>query len=199
VIVFGRSDIGGTSSPNCPNRATGYRQPALSAQVRIRAARPDDVQLIFGWIVELAEYERSPEQVRGTPELLEEALFGAEPSAEAVIAETRDGDAGWEPTGFALFHLTFSTWECRPGIWLEDLYVPPAGRRAGVGGALISRLAEITMTRGYTRLQWAALDWNQLALDFYVRIGASRLDEWKIHRLDGDALARVAAGAGPGD
>jgi GNAT superfamily N-acetyltransferase len=167
----------------------------LSAQVRIRDARPDDVRLIFGWIVELAEYERAPEQVRGTPELLEHALFGAEPSAEAVIAETRDGDGGWEPAGFALFHLTFSTWECRPGIWLEDLYVPPTGRRAGVGGALISHLAAITVKRGYTRLQWAALDWNQLALGFYDKIGAARLDEWKIHRLDGDALARVAAGA----
>jgi GNAT superfamily N-acetyltransferase len=165
----------------------------VNAHVRIRDARPADAQLIFGWIVELAEYERSPEQVRGTPELLEEALFGATPSAEAVIAETRDGDAGWEPAGFALFHLTFSTWECRPGIWLEDLYVPPAGRRAGVGGALIAHLARITVQRGYTRLQWAALDWNQLALDFYDKIGATRLHEWKIHRLDGDALARVAA------
>jgi GNAT superfamily N-acetyltransferase len=166
----------------------------LSALLRIRDARPDDAQLIFGWIVELAEYERAPEQVRGTPELLREALFGAKPTAEAVIAETREGDAGWEPAGFALFHLTFSTWESRPGIWLEDLYVPPAKRRAGVGGALISHLAKITVKRGYTRLQWAALDWNQLALDFYDKIGATRLHEWKIHRLDGDALARVAAG-----
>jgi GNAT superfamily N-acetyltransferase len=171
----------------------------LSAQVRIRDARPDDVGLIFGWIVELAEYERSPEQVRGTPALLADALFGAEPSAEAVIAETREGDADWAPAGFALFHLTFSTWECRPGIWLEDLYVPPVQRRAGVGGALISHLAGITLKRGYTRLQWAALDWNELALDFYDKIGATRLHEWRIHRLDGDALARVAAGAGSGD
>jgi GNAT superfamily N-acetyltransferase len=167
----------------------------LSDQVRIRDARPDDAPLIFGWIVELAEYERAPEQVRGTPELLEDALFGTEPSAEAVIAETRDGAVGWAPAGFALFHLTFSTWECRPGIWLEDLYVPPAQRRTGVGGALISHLAEITMKRGYTRLQWAALDWNELALGFYDKIGASRLHEWKIHRLDGDALARAAAGS----
>lgn len=166
----------------------------MSAQVRIRDARPDDARLIFGWIVELAEYERAPEQVRGTPELLQQALFGPEPTAEALIAETHDGDAGWEPAGFALFHLTFSTWECRPGIWLEDLYVPPAGRRAGVGGALITHLAQVTLERGYTRLQWAALDWNQLALDFYDKIGAARLDEWKMHRLDGDALARVAAG-----
>jgi GNAT superfamily N-acetyltransferase len=171
----------------------------LSAQVRIRDARPDDVELIFGWIVELAEYERAPEQVRGTPDLLEAALFGAEPSAEAVIAEVRDAETGWEAAGFALFHLTFSTWECRPGIWLEDLYVPPAQRRAGIGGALIAHLARTTVQRGYTRLQWAALDWNRLALDFYDKIGATRLDEWKIHRVDGDALARIAAGAASGD
>ena len=161
--------------------------------LNIRPATPDDIPEILAFIRELAEYERAPEQVRGTPELLEEALFGAEPTAEALIAETREDDADWVPAGFALFHLTFSTWECRPGIWLEDLYVPPAGRRAGVGGALISHLAEITLERGYTRLEWAALDWNRLALDFYDKIGATRLHEWKIHRLDGDALARVAA------
>ncbi|MBV9606187.1 MAG: GNAT family N-acetyltransferase [Solirubrobacterales bacterium] len=166
----------------------------MSVEVRIRDARREDVALIFGWIVELAEYERAREQVRGTAELLEDGLFGAQPTAEALIADAREGDAGWQPAGFALFHLTFSTWECRPGIWLEDLYVPPAQRRGGVGGALISHLASITVARGYTRLQWAALDWNTPALDFYVKIGADRLEEWKLHRLDGESLARVAAG-----
>ena len=174
-------------------RFTGYCQAALSVQVSIRDARPEDVGLIFGWIVELAEYERAPDLVRGSPDLLEEALFGERPSAEALIAETRADAESWEAAGFAVFHGTFSTWECRPGIWLEDLYVPPAQRRAGVGAALIARLAQITVERGYTRLQWAALDWNVLALDFYDKIGAARLHEWKIHRLDGDALARVAA------
>jgi GNAT superfamily N-acetyltransferase len=180
----------------------------LSVVVRIRDARSEDVGLIYGWIVELAEYERAPDQVRGTPELLHDALFGPRPSAEALIAETRSGEAArgedheagpgrggepdWEPAGFALFHLTFSTWECRPGIWLEDLYVPPARRRGGIGEALISHLAGITVSRGYTRLQWAALDWNTPALDFYVKIGAERLEEWKLHRLDGAALANVA-------
>jgi GNAT superfamily N-acetyltransferase len=164
----------------------------LSVEVRIRDARREDVGLIYGWIVELAEYEHARDQVRGTPELLEDALFGPHPSAEALIAEAK-GDAGqWEAAGFAVFHGTFSTWECRPGIWLEDLYVPPAGRRAGVGHALLAHLASLTLERGYTRLQWAALDWNQLALDFYDKLGATRLHEWKIHRLDGDALTRVA-------
>ncbi len=163
-------------------------------ELRIRDARRDDVGLIYGWIVELAEYERGRDQVRGTPELLEDALFGPRPSAEALIAEARADEALWQPAGFALFHSTFSTWECRPGIWLEDLYIPPAGRRAGVGSALLSHLAAVTVARGYTRLEWAALDWNTPALDFYDKIGATRLEEWKIHRLDGGALARVAGG-----
>ena len=166
-------------------------------ELRIRDARREDVGLIYGWIVELAEYERARDQVRGTPDMLEESLFGARPSAEALIAEARADGAVWQPAGFAVFYPTFSTWECGPGIWLEDLYIPPAGRRAGVGGALLAHLAGIAVARGYTRLEWAALDWNVPALDFYDKIGAARLDEWTLHRLDGEALARVAGGAGP--
>jgi len=168
---------------------------ALSVEVRIRDARRDDVALIFGWIVELAEYERAPEQVTGTPALLEEALFGRAPSAEAVIGETRQESADWRPAGFALFHSTFSTWESRPGIWLEDLYVPPVHRRSGVGAALLTHLAKITVERGYARLEWAALDWNEPALNFYDKIGARRLDEWVLHRLDGAALTHIAGKA----
>jgi GNAT superfamily N-acetyltransferase len=181
----------------------------LSVEVQIRDARREDVALIFGWVVELAEYERAPEQVTGTPALLEEALFGPAPSAEAVIAETREepeewhaGESQpeeWQPAGFALFHSTFSTWEARPGIWLEDLYVPPVHRRAGVGAALLAHLAEITVERGCTRLEWAALDWNELALGFYDKLGARRLDDWILHRLDGASLARVAGGRGSAD
>lgn len=156
---------------------------------------------MFGWIVELAEYERAPEQVHGSRELLEEALFGSAPSAEAVIAESR-ADAGgdeaaarWEPSGFALFYRTFSTWESRPGIWLEDLYVPPAHRRSGIGAALLTHVAELTVARGYTRLEWSALNWNDPALNFYAKLGADRLDDWIVHRLDGASLARVAGEA----
>jgi len=164
--------------------------PTRPAALEIRPARPQDVELVFSLIVELARYERAPDQVNGTPDLLREALFGEHPSAEAVIAEL-DG----EPVGFALFHGTFSTWECRPGLWLEDLYVPPRHRRAGVGGALLARVAAIAVERGCTRLQWAALEWNAPALDFYAKLGARRLDEWVLHRLDGEALRQVAAGA----
>jgi GNAT superfamily N-acetyltransferase len=160
----------------------------LSAGLHIRAAAPADVESIFALILQLAEYERAREQVTGSAELLESALFGSPPHAEAVIAEL-DG----ETAGFALFYPTFSTWECRPGIWLEDLYVPPEHRRGGVGGALLSHLAQVAVQRGCARLEWAALDWNALALDFYQRLGATRLDEWQLHRLEGETLALVAA------
>jgi GNAT superfamily N-acetyltransferase len=157
--------------------------------IQIRAATPADVDLIHSLIVELAEYERAPESVTGTPELLAKGLFGEHPAAEALIAE-RGGIA----IGFALFHGTFSTWECRPGIWLEDLYVSPQHRRGGVGGILLSHIAQLAVQRGCARLEWNALDWNEPALDFYQRVGATRLSSWELHRLDGEALRRVAAG-----
>jgi GNAT superfamily N-acetyltransferase len=157
--------------------------PAL----HIRPAEPCDAELIFALIRQLAEYERAPDQVRGSPELLAEALFGEHPAAEALIAE-REGQA----VGFALFHGTFSTWECRAGIWLEDLFVPPEHRRGGVGGALLAAVAAIALERGGTRLEWAALDWNEPALDFYEKLSARRLDEWVMHRLDGPQLEAVA-------
>jgi GNAT superfamily N-acetyltransferase len=164
----------------------------LSGEVEVRAAAPSDVEQIYSFIVELAQYERAPEQVEGTPELLAEALFGANPSAEALIAEIEG-----ETVGFAVFHGTFSTWQCRPGIWLEDLYVPPEHRRTGVGGVLLSHLARLTVERGCTRLEWNALDWNTPALNFYARLGAERLSDWELHRLDGAALLRVADGRPP--
>jgi GNAT superfamily N-acetyltransferase len=157
--------------------------------VAIRPARPADVELIYALIVELATYERAPDQVVGTPEMLAHALFGPRASAEALIAEL----AG-RPVAFALFHGTFSTWECRPGIWLEDLYVPPEHRRHGIGRALLAELARITIERGCARLEWTALEWNTPALDFYARLGARRLSDWDNHRLDGEALRRVADG-----
>jgi GNAT superfamily N-acetyltransferase len=160
---------------------------AVHDQVMIRPAQPADVEVIYRLIVELATYERAPEQVVGTPQMLERELFGARPSAEALIAEL-DGEA----LGFALFHGTFSTWECRAGIWLEDLYVPPEHRRLGVGGRLLAELARITIERGCARLEWTALDWNTPALDFYAKVGAQRMRDWQNHRLTGEALARVA-------
>jgi GNAT superfamily N-acetyltransferase len=159
-------------------------------RVELRPAREEDVDLIHALIVALAEYEREPDAVVGTPAMLRRWLFGKKPAAEAVIAEV-DGS----PAGFAIFHGTFSTWECTPGIWLEDLFVLPDFRRFGVGGRLLSHLAKITIDRGYTRLGWAALDWNEMALGFYRKLGADVLDEWKMHRLSGETLRAVAASA----
>jgi GNAT superfamily N-acetyltransferase len=164
--------------------------PAPGA-IQIRPATADDVELIHSFIVELAVYEGAPEQVAGTPELLADALFGTRPSAEAVIAELDS-----EAAGLAVFHGTFSTWEGRPGIWLEDLFVPDRYRRAGVGGALLAHLSRLTLERGATRLEWNALDWNSPALDFYSKLGAQRLSSWELHRLDGEELGRVAAASG---
>jgi GNAT superfamily N-acetyltransferase len=158
-------------------------------EVRVRAATPDDVEQIHAFIVELAVYEREPDGVTGTPQMLADALFGPRPSAEALIAEL-DGAA----VGFAVFHGTFSTWECLPGIWLEDLFIPERHRRAGAGRALLASLAALALERGCPRLEWVALDWNELALGFYERVGAERLSDWELHRLTGDALRRVAAG-----
>jgi GNAT superfamily N-acetyltransferase len=160
------------------------------ATVTIRPAQESDVELVYSLIVALAEYEQAPEEVVGTPELLRTWLFGDSPAAEALIAEV-DG----APAGFALFHGTFSTWECRPGLWLEDLFVLPEHRRYGVGGRLLSHVARITVERGYTRLSWTALDWNEMALSFYRKLGATVLDEWTNHRLSGPTLLAVAAAA----
>jgi len=163
-------------------------------QVLVRPAQERDVDLIHSLILGLAEYERAPEQVVGTPEQLHRWLFGDRPAAEALIGEV-DG----EPAGFALYHGTFSTWECQPGLWLEDLFVLPDFRRYGVGGRLLASVARVAVDRGYTRLGWTALNWNEMALDFYRKIGATVLDEWTNHRLSGATLQAVAARADGAD
>ncbi len=156
----------------------------------IRPARPEDVPLLMGLIVELAEYERLADQVKATDELLERALFGPNPAAEALIAEL-DG----EPAGYALFFPTFSTFLAIQGVWLEDLFVRPGCRRHGVGRSLLAAVAARTRERGGERLEWSALDWNELALDFYRGLGAARMDEWVTHRLVGVKLEELAAEA----
>lgn len=163
------------------------------AEVRIRAAAPGDAPLIHGLIRELADYERLADHVVGTEADLDRHLFGEQPAAEAVVAEH-----GGEPVGFALFYTTFSTFLCRPGIWLEDVFVRPEHRRAGVGRALIEHLAALAVERGCGRLEWSALDWNEPALAFYRGLGAGQLADWIVHRLDGDALRSLGGpGGGP--
>jgi len=152
----------------------------------IRPATPQDVALILRFVRELAEFEREPDAVKATEESLNHALFG-ERSAEAVIAE-QDG----EPMGFALFFHNFSTWTGLKGLYLEDLYVTPEARGSGVGTALLRHLAGIALDRDCGRFEWAVLDWNTPAIDFYTAMGAESLDEWRIRRVTGDALVKLA-------
>jgi GNAT superfamily N-acetyltransferase len=154
----------------------------------VREARTSDVERIHQLVVELAEYERSPDQVRSTPEQLRSALFGSRPAVYALVAE-----AEGEVVGFALYFLNFSTWEGVHGIYLEDLYVQPGHRGSGLGKALLRSLAAIAVERGYARFEWWVLDWNTPSIDFYRRLGAVAMEEWTVYRLTGDALA--AAGS----
>jgi GNAT superfamily N-acetyltransferase len=156
----------------------------------IRPARAEDVALLLELFGELAEYEHLEHELKATEEQLREALFGERPAAEALIAE-RDGEA----LGYALFFPTFSSFLASTGVWLEDLFVRPAARGGGVGKSLLTAVAALVRERGGERLEWAALDWNELALGFYRRIGAQVMNEWITHRLDGEALRDLAAGS----
>ena len=152
----------------------------------IRSATPRDAALILHFVRELAAFEREPDAVKATEESLRHALFD-ERSAEAVIAE-QDG----KPMGFALFFHNFSTWTGRKGLYLEDLYVTPEARGSGVGTALLRYLAGVALDRDCGRFEWAVLDWNTPAIDFYTAMGADSMDEWRIRRVTGDALVALA-------
>ena len=154
----------------------------------IRPATAADLPLIAQLIRDLADYERLASEVRFDLAVLGEKLFGARPYAEVLIGEL-DG----EPQGFALFFHNFSTFEGKPGIYLEDLFVRPAARGSGLGKALLAKLAALTLARDCARLEWSVLDWNEPAIGFYKKLGARAMDEWTIMRLDGAALARLGA------
>jgi GNAT superfamily N-acetyltransferase len=154
----------------------------------IRPARPEDAAAIVALVGELAEYERARDEVRIDEAATRTALFGPQPAVHAHVVEL-DG----EIAGFAVWFLTFSTWEGRHGIYLEDLFVRPARRGEGWGRALLATLAGIAVERGYARLEWAVLDWNEPALGFYAALGAVARDDWRLHRLSGLALARLGA------
>jgi GNAT superfamily N-acetyltransferase len=162
----------------------------------VRAAEPRDVAALLELFAELAEYEHLTHELRATERGLEAALFGQSPVAEALIAERDAGSGASEILGYALFFPTFSSFLTSTGVWLEDLFVRPSHRGEGVGRALLSAVAARARERGGERLEWAALDWNELALGFYRGIGASTMREWITHRLDGAALERVAGRRG---
>jgi GNAT superfamily N-acetyltransferase len=162
--------------------------PEETTTATIRPATEDDVQLIFDLICELATYEKLRDQVVGTPEILRASLFDRR-AAEALIVEA-DG----ESVGYALFYTTFSSFECRSGIWMEDVYVRPESRRGGIGLQVLEHLAALALERGHVRLEWCALTWNEPALNFYAKLGAAGLDDWRMLRLEIDGMRSLAAG-----
>jgi GNAT superfamily N-acetyltransferase len=159
------------------------------SDIRIVPAREEDVPAILRLIRALAEYEKLSDQVVATETDIYHAIFGPRPLAEVVLAFA-DGT----PVGFALFFPNFSTFLGRPGLYLEDLFVLPEWRGRGVGRRLLTHLAGIAVARGCGRMEWAVLDWNESAIGFYRRVGASVLDEWRLCRLTGEALTRAASG-----
>jgi len=154
----------------------------------IRPANPEDLPLIAQLIRDLAEYERLADEVRFDETVLGTKLFGPRPYAEVVIGEL-DGEA----QGFALFFHNFSTFEGKPGIYLEDLFVRPEARGSGLGKALLAHLAALALERDCARLEWSVLDWNEPAIGFYQKLGARLMDEWTVMRLDGAGLERLGA------
>ena len=155
--------------------------------ISIRPATAADLPLIAQFIRDLAEYERLSHEVRFDERVLGDRLFGARPYAEVLIGEI-DG----APQGFALFFHNFSTFEGRPGVYLEDLFVRPEARGSGLGKALLAALAQVAIERDCARLEWSVLDWNEPSIAFYKSLGARFLDEWTGMRVDGSALAELA-------
>lgn len=154
----------------------------------LRSATPGDVTVVLEFIRALSVYEKLEHLVVATEEDLRRWLFGPDAVAEVVLAFE-----GEQPAGFALFFRNFSTFLGRPGLYLEDLFVREASRGRGIGKALLTHLAALARERGYGRVEWAVLEWNQPAIDFYRSLGATLMDDWRICRLTGDALERLAA------
>jgi len=158
-----------------------------AAPLTIRTAGIDNVALILQLIRELALYERAPNDVVATEEGLRDVLFGDSPSAHVLLA--LEGD---DAVGFAVYFFNFSTWLGRPGLYLEDLFVRPEKRGKGYGRALLQRLAQTAQERGCGRMEWAVLDWNDPAIQFYRKLGAEPMNEWTVFRLTQDGIAKLA-------
>ncbi len=153
----------------------------------LRAAEPRDVNAIVELIRELAQFENLAHLVQATPDTLRPQLFGERPVAEAMVAQVGD-----EVVAFALYFTNFSTFLAQPGLYLEDLYVKPAQRGLGIGRALMARLGRLAAERGCGRFEWSVLDWNQDAIRFYQRMGATVMPDWRICRISGDTLRAFA-------
>jgi GNAT superfamily N-acetyltransferase len=160
--------------------------------VSIRPVRPSEAGLVLALVRELAEYEHLLDAVDATEATIDAALFGPSPRVFCDIAE-------WDgaPAGFALWFANFSSFRGRHGLYLEDLFVRPAFRRRGIGSALFRQLGRRCVAQGWTRFEWAVLDWNAPSIAFYTSLGAELMTEWTICRLSGDALARLGAPEAP--
>jgi GNAT superfamily N-acetyltransferase len=156
------------------------------SQINIRPAQIEDVETVFHLIKALAEYEKLEHQVTGNVELLRDHLFGDRPCIEAILAEHQE-----KAIGFALFFTNYSTFLTKPGIYLEDLFVMPEYRSNGIGKSLLSYLARLAVERNCGRLEWSVLDWNETAIGFYQRMGATVLPDWRICRVTGEAIAQL--------
>ncbi len=153
----------------------------MKNNILIRSATEKDVPAILSLIKELANYEKLSDQVIATEDELKKVLFGENNFVEILVAEYEE-----QITGQALFFKNFSTFLGKPGIYLEDLYVKPEMRNKGIGKALLDKIISLAKERNYGRVEWAVLDWNESAIEFYEKIGAKKLDEWKIFRLTSD-------------
>jgi GNAT superfamily N-acetyltransferase len=160
---------------------------SVKRSLSIRPAFVADVPIILELIRDLATYERAPNEVTATEEQLVDVLFGPRPAAEVLLAFEQE-----TPVGFAVFFHNFSTWLGRPGLYLEDLFVRPEQRGKGYGRALLVHLAKIAHERGCGRMEWAVLDWNEPAIQFYKKLGAAPQDEWTVFRLTRDGIAKLA-------
>ena len=160
----------------------------MRSSFQIRAATSADVPIILSLIRELAEYERAPDAVVTTEAGLRDVLFGPQRSAEVLLALENEN-----PVGFAVYFFNFSTWLGRPGIYLEDLFVRPPARGKGYGRALLKHLAQIAHERNCGRMEWAVLNWNEPAIEFYKKLGAEPLSEWTVFRLTSEGIEKLAA------
>ena len=158
-----------------------------ASQLTIRPAQPDDVAAIFGMIHELAVFEKLEHMMEGNEAMLRDSLFGAHPACEALV-----GEAGGAVRTFALFFHNYSTFLCRKGLYLEDLYVKQDSRGKGYGKQMLAALAQLALERDCGRFEWSVLDWNANAISFYQGVGAELLPDWRICRVTGDALAQLS-------
>lgn len=156
----------------------------------LREAQSADVPHVVTLIEQLAVYEKLTHLLEITPEKLHRCLFGEKPVVEAMVAELPDGSLA----GYALFFTNFSTFLCKPGLYLEDLFVLPEQRKLGIGKAMLRALAQLAVKRDCGRFEWSVLDWNEPAIRFYEKMGASVLPDWRICRMTGEALESFAAG-----